>query len=52
MIVTYDKWRHRAPLIFNVMEVGQAEEIEADEDGHMDDDIDNDVLYLIWSMQQ
>ena len=52
MIVAYDNWRHRAAPIFNVLEVGNSEEVEVngdsrtdvDEDGCMDVDVDEDVL--------
>ena len=47
IIGVYDKWMHHAPHMFNVVEVGHAEEAEADEDGQMDEDIDDDVVHAM-----
>ena len=44
MIAVYDMLRQCTQQMFNVVEVRQAEEVEADEDGCMDDDVDDDVV--------
>ena len=44
IIVAYDTWIQLTRLIFNIMEVHQAEEVEADEDGCMYNDVDDDVV--------
>ena len=44
MIAAYDAWRQRTQPMFNVVEVRQADEVEADEDGCMDDDVDDNVV--------